>query len=284
MQRDLAPGSVPDFPEPVVTHRVERWADGNVSAQEDQLAQETPVALVYNGISHAVMLASPGDLVEFATGFTLSEGIAEAVDEIYDIEVMATAEGIEVHIGLSSRRMAALKERRRNLSGRTGCGLCGTESLAEVERAHAQLPVVKGFTAVNIHRAMQSLAAGQRMHALTGAVHAAAWATRDGSVEYVFEDVGRHNALDKLIGRLAREKKSFSEGCALITSRASFEMVQKAALAGAGVLAAVSAPTALAVDTALACNLALAGFVRGDDCVAYTFAERLGLTGQEHGH
>ncbi|MEP7155280.1 MAG: formate dehydrogenase accessory sulfurtransferase FdhD [Betaproteobacteria bacterium] len=269
MQRDLAPDNVPDFPEPVITHQVERWADGKASAHEDQLAQETPVALVYNGISHAVMLASPSDLVEFATGFTLSEGIAEAADEIYDIEVMATAEGIEVHIGLSARRMTALKERRRNLSGRTGCGLCGTESLAEVQRTHAQLPAVSGFSAQNIHRAMQSLAAGQRMHALTGAVHAAAWATRDGTVEHVFEDVGRHNALDKLIGCLAREKKSFSEGCALITSRASFEMVQKCLVLGIPLLGAVSAPTSLAVKMAQEGGLTLLGFVRKGQHVVY---------------
>lgn len=279
MQRDLEPQQVPGFPEPVVTHEVVRWAGGVGSTREDQLAQETPVALVYNGISHAVMLASPSDLVEFATGFTLSEGIAEAADEIYDIDVTAVADGIEVHIDLSARRMEALKARRRNLSGRTGCGLCGTESLAEVERVQSPLPLVAGFSAANIHRAMQSLATGQRMHSLTGAVHAAAWATRDGNVEFVFEDVGRHNALDKLIGRLAREKKSFADGCALITSRASFEMVQKCLTLGIPLLAAVSAPTSLAVKMASESGLTLLGFVRKGQHVVYADPHHL-LTAQ----
>ena len=279
MQRDLKPQQVTGFPEPVVTHEVVRWADGQNSTREDQLAQETPVALVYNGISHAVMLASPSDLVEFATGFTLSEGIAESAEEIYDIDVTAVADGIEVHIDLSARRMEALKVRRRNLSGRTGCGLCGTESLAEVERAQSPLPRVAGFSVGNIHRAMQSLAAGQRMHSLTGAVHAAAWAMRDGRVEHVFEDVGRHNALDKLIGCLAREKKSFSDGCALITSRASFEMVQKCLTLRIPLLAAVSAPTSLAVRMAGESGLTLLGFVRNGQHVVYADPHHL-LTAQ----
>jgi FdhD protein len=185
-----------------------------------------------------------------------------------------------------------LKERRRSLAGRTGCGLCGTDSLAQVRRALPAVPVV-ALPPTALPRAQRELRALQAAQQLTGATHAAGWCSREGQVLLAREDIGRHNALDKLVGAMQRAGMSGSkaaEGFICITSRASFEMVQKAAAAGVGALAAVSAPTALAVDCAQACGMALAGFVRGDDFVAYTHPARLGLSPPansaepDHGH
>jgi len=256
--------------------------DGKVSQGPDWLAEETPVALVCNGISQAVMMASPADLDDFALGFGLTEGWFRGPHELYGVDVVSVCQGIELHLDVASACVHRLKERRRSMAGRTGCGLCGTDSLAQVRQALPQAPDVR-VPAAALARAQRELRHLQARQQLTGATHAAAWCDLQGAVLLLREDVGRHNALDKLVGAMVRAGHDASRGFVAITSRASFEMVQKAALAGAGVLAAVSAPTALAVDTALACNLALAGFVRGDDCVAYTFPARLGLTVQEHG-
>lgn len=262
---------------PGITRRaVTRWSDGRAQPRPDWIAEEVPVALVFNGISHAVMMVSPCDLEDFALGFGLSEGLLADAGELYGVELHNVAEGIEAQLEVASACAWRLKERRRTLAGRTGCGLCGTDSLGQVRR---ELPVVPA-TRVSpqaMARAQRALRESQRTQALTGACHAAAWCGLDGTVQLVREDVGRHNALDKLIGAMMRARINPAEGFVCITSRASFEMAQKAAMAGVGVLAAVSAPTALAIETAQGCGLALAGFVRGDDCVAYTFPERFGL-------
>ena len=254
---------------------------GRTSTQADWLAEEVPVALVFNGLSHAVMMASPNDLEDFALGFALTEGLLSNAAELYGVDVKAACDGgIEVHLDVSSRAFAALKDRRRTLAGRTGCGLCGTDSLDQV---HRQLPAVPPLTVTPaaLARAQRGLRSWQSVQQLTGASHAAGWCGIDGDVRLVREDIGRHNALDKLVGALVRAGSDAETdpgtGFIVITSRASFEMVQKAAMAGVGLLAAVSAPTGLAVDTALRCGLALAGFVRGDDFVAYTHPERFGL-------
>lgn len=259
------------------------WRAGVAQAQPDWLAQELPVALVFNGISHAVMLASPADLEDFALGFALSEGLMAHPDELYGVEVQTVAEGVELQLEVAAACEMRLKARRRAFAGRTGCGLCGTESLAQVQRELPRVPALCVAPAA-LARAQGGLREHQAMQQLTGATHAAAWCLNDGTVRVVREDVGRHNALDKLIGALARAPMPVAEGFVCITSRASFEMVQKAAMLGVGVLAAVSAPTTLAVSTAQTCNLALVGFVRDDNFVAYTFAERFGLNTDETPH
>ena len=270
--------AAPPLPPPGVRHvAVSPWRAGQAQRQADWLAEEVPVALVFNGLSHAVMMATPADLDDFALGFALSEGLIESPAALYGCEVQLVELGIELRLTVSSRCFDAIKLRRRTLAGRTGCGLCGTDSLAQVQR---DLPAVAA-TAVApaaLATAQHGLRQWQTVQQLTGASHAAAWCALDGTVLTVREDIGRHNALDKLIGAMARAHIDRATGFLCITSRASFEMVQKAAMAGVGLLAAVSAPTALAVDTAQGCGLALAGFVRGDDFVAYTFPERFGLT------
>ena len=255
---------------------VQAWRRGAAQAQPDWLAEEVPVALVFNGISHAVMMASPADLEDFALGFALTEGLLASPAELYGTEVVPGPQGIELQLEVASACLHRLKARRRTLAGRTGCGLCGTDSLAQVQRPLPAAPPVQ-VTPAALARGPQALRSGQSVQQLTGATHAAAWCGLDGEVALLREDIGRHNALDKLVGALVRAGVDRRQGYLCITSRASFEMVQKAVMAGAGVLAAVSAPTALAVDTAQSAGLALAGFVRGDDLVAYTFPERLGL-------
>ena len=266
------------LPPPGVRHAtVSPWRAGQARRQADWLAEEVPVALVFNGLSHAVMMATPADLDDFALGFALTEGLIDSPAALHGCELQPVEQGIELRLTVSSRCFAALKTRRRTLAGRTGCGLCGTDSLAQVLRSLPKVPNTTVAPAA-LATAQHGLRPWQAVQQLTGASHAAAWCALDGTVLTVREDIGRHNALDKLVGAMARARIDAAAGFICITSRASFEMVQKAAMAGVGLLAAVSAPTTLAVDTALGCGLALAGFVRGDDFVAYTFPERFGLT------
>ena len=265
-------------PPPGVRHAtVSPWRAGQAQRRADWLAEEVAVALVFNGLSHAVMMATPADLDDFALGFALTEGLIDSAAALYGCEVQPVEQGIELRLTVSSRCFEALKGRRRTLAGRTGCGLCGTDSLAQVQRVLPEVPTTAVAPAA-LAAAQRGLRQWQALQQLTGATHAAAWCGLGGAVLVVREDIGRHNALDKLIGAMARARIDAATGFVCITSRASFEMVQKAAMAGVGLLAAVSAPTTLAVDTAQACGLALAGFVRGDDFVAYTFPERFGLT------
>lgn len=243
--------------------------------QIDRVAEETPIALEYNGISHATMLASPADLEDFALGFSLTEGIIDRPTDVRGIDIVPQHNGIVVQIEISSACEVRLKERRRAMAGRTGCGLCGVETLPEVLREVAPVPDASPIAISAILRAMRAMRANQTLHDITGATHAAAWADTDGQVRMVREDVGRHNALDKLIGALARRDEPSRQGLALVSSRASFEMVQKCAAAGIGVLAAVSAPTALAIRLAQNSNVALLGFVRNADATIYSHAERI---------
>ena len=241
----------------------------------DWVAQEVPVALVFNGVSHAVMLASPTDLEDFARGFAWSEGIVETPEQIYDINVTPLDGGHEVRIEIASAAFMRLKEKRRNLAGRTGCGLCGTESLDQVLRPLPMVPDGR-FMAVDaavIDQALQALVPFQRLQALTGAMHAAAWFSAEGELQLMREDVGRHNALDKLIGAglVARRPDfgGFNPGFVLVTSRASMEMVQKTLAAGFAMLVAVSAPTSMAIDMAKRHGLTLVGFARPGRCSIY---------------
>jgi FdhD protein len=243
-------------------------------AQVDSVAEETAIAFEYNGISHAVMLASPADLEDLALGFSLSEGIVGRLNDIYDVDIGVGELGITLSIEIAAEAFARLKERRRNLAGRTGCGLCGTESLAQVMRELPPVPAGEAFPVAALYEGMRRLPALQHLQATTGAAHAACRVQPDGSIDCVREDVGRHNALDKTLGALAGRGEA-AEGGLIVTSRASFEMVQKAAALGYGLLAAVSAPTAAAVRLADKLNLGLVGFLRGDRCAVYTHPERL---------
>ena len=254
-----------------------RWRGGVASRADDWVSQEVAVALEYNGVSHAVMLATPLDLDDFALGFSLSEGILQRPDQLYGIEQVASAQGITLQLEVATRCFEGLKDKRRNLTGRTGCGLCGTENLQQALRPLPQLPQSAPVTASAVAAALRQLPQLQRLGQATGSVHAAAFSNPAGAVQLLREDVGRHNALDKLVGALARSGTDPAGGFMLVSSRASVEMVQKAALAGCPLLVAVSAPTALAVASAAAAGMTLAGLARGDDLVIYAGAERLTL-------
>ncbi|MFJ1300954.1 formate dehydrogenase accessory sulfurtransferase FdhD [Pseudomonadota bacterium AL_CKDN230030165-1A_HGKHYDSX7] len=245
------------------------------AAQTDHVAEETPIALEFNGISHATMLATPSDLEDFALGFSLTEGIVGSASDVRGIDLDPRPDGIVVQLEIASACLARLKERRRAMSGRTGCGLCGVETLPEVLRPVPPLPDGEPFRVQLLLDAMRALRPHQRLHDLTGATHAAGWADAQGQIQLVREDVGRHNALDKLIGALARSGLPAATGLALVSSRASFEMVQKTASARIGVLAAVSAPTALAIRLAQQSNLTLVGFARNADATLYSHPERI---------
>lgn len=247
-----------------------RVSAGVRTASVECVAEEVAVAMVYNGISHAVMLATPADLEDFGTGFSLAEGIVARASEIHDIDTVDHASGIEVRMQVSNRAFEALKARRRSLAGRTGCGLCGVDSLGQVSREVKPVVARPSVDETAIHRAFVALCDAQALHALTGSVHAAAWAHADGTLFAVREDVGRHNALDKLIGAVALAGLDTAQGFAVVTSRASYEMVLKLASAGGGLLAAISAPTGLAIDLAGRTGVTLCGFVRDGRMAIYT--------------
>ena len=231
----------------------------------DFLAEEVPVALVYNGISHVVMMASPKDLELFAIGFSLSEGIIEHPQEIYGMDVVKACNGLEVQIELSSRALA----------GRTGCGVCGVEQLNDIGKPVAPLPFTQTFNLAHLDHALEHLNDVQPVGQLSGCTHAAAWVLPSGDIAGGHEDVGRHVALDKLMGRRARESDLWQQGAALVSSRASYEMVQKSAMCGVEILFAVSAATTLAVEVAERCNLTLVGFCKPGRATIYTHPQRL---------
>lgn len=273
----------PELPA-ALCHVPVRDADGGALRQEE-VAQEVPVAIVVNGISQAVMLATPADLEDFALGFALTEGLLGSPSDLLDLECETEEAGISLQLRVTAACEARLKQRRRQLAGRTGCGLCGVESLQEVDRSAGLRVQPLHPTAEAIARAMHGLAQGQVLNQRCGGLHAAAWCDPDGRVRLVREDVGRHNALDKVIGALARERVAAwsggdagrqpveplaSTGFLAITSRASVELVHKALSAGAGALATMSAPTALAVQRAGERGLTLLGFVREGRASRYT--------------
>ena len=241
----------------------------------DFLAEEVPVALVYNGISHVVMMASPKDLELFAIGFSLSEGIIEHPQDIYGMDVVQACNGLEVQIELSSRRFMGLTERRRALAGRTGCGACGVEQLNDIGKPVSPLPFTQTFNLAHLDPALEHLNDVQPIGQLSGCTHAAAWVLPSGEIAGGHEDVGRHVALDKLLGRRARESQIWQQGAALVSSRASYEMVQKSAMCGVEILFAVSAATTLAVEVAERCNLTLVGFCKPGRATIYTHPQRL---------
>lgn len=248
-----------------------------IKSEPDQLATEVPVALQYNGISHAVLLATPTFLEDLALGFSFTEGIIRTADDIYDIEIEHDERGYSIKIDMASACLNQLKQRRRQLAGRTGCGLCGLESLNEVRRhVPTVIPPDQPFNSDAIFHALDQLRDQQPLHNITGATHAAGWADLEGVIQVVREDVGRHNALDKLIGHLLQQKVAVSTGMVVVSSRASFEMVQKTAALGASILIAVSAPTSFAIEIAEELGLLLVAFGRAKQFSAYSHAYLLG--------
>ena len=246
------------------------------------IPEETPVALTYNHTTYAVMLASPSDLEDFAVGFSLTEGIVRHADEIEDMALVTVDQGVEARMWLAPDAAERADARRRRIAGPSGCGLCGIESLQEAVRA---LPAVSSsavFDSDMIETAMAALPAAQALNRQTHAVHAAAfWHPTNGLVA-LREDVGRHNALDKLAGTLARQDVSAADGLLLLSSRISLELVQKAAMLGAPVIVAVSAPTALAVRLAEAVGITLIGVARADGSEIFTHTERIALRKVQH--
>jgi FdhD protein len=254
---------------------VQRWTRGTLASTTDTIAEEMPVALVYHDVPHVVMLATPADLEDYAYGFTLSEGLVASVDEIRGVEVLQGEASADVKISVAWERFTQLLQRRRNLAGRTGCGLCGAETAEDAIRECPPVPPGISLSTAELHAAIAQLAARQPINARTGSVHAAAWVVPGRGIEVVREDVGRHNALDKTIGALARTRADFATGYMLITSRASYEMVQKCATVGISLLVALSAPTAFAVRLAQRAGLTLVAFARADQHVVYAHPQRL---------
>jgi FdhD protein len=258
-----------------VRREVERHRGGVHARVTDAIAEEIPVAFVYNERPHAVMMATPADYEDFALGFSLSEAIISGADEFESVEVAPALAGIELRIRIPEARAARLDERVRELTGRTGCGLCGAQTLEAAVRHPPPVAEPQPIAASALQRALAEAHARQAVNVATGATHAAAWATSEGLVELVREDVGRHNALDKLIGAMQRGRIDPQRGFVIVTSRASFEMVMKSATVGIGLVAAISAPTALAIALADEANVTLVGFARPDGYSVYTHAARI---------
>ncbi|CAG9183185.1 Sulfur carrier protein FdhD [Cupriavidus laharis] len=267
-----------DCPELVEHHgfavrSIVRHKDDAAKPATDNVAEELPVALVYNGISHAVMMATPLDLEAFAVGFSLTEDIVSRNEQIHDLEVQVHGHGAEVRLQIGEQAFAAMKARRRALAGRTGCGICGIESLEllDLEPARMRAPAARlQPTREMIARAAAALPSHQRLMRETGGVHAAAWCDARGEILHVFEDVGRHNGLDKLIGHLAMQRVPMDDGFVFLSSRASYELVRKAARMNIQMLATISAPTSLAIRIAEQAGLRLLSFCRKDGYVDYT--------------
>jgi FdhD protein len=246
-----------------------RFAEAAEHQATIEVAVETPVNIVYGSMPYAVMMASPADLADFVLGFSLTEGIVSCPQDIRALDIRAEAEGMVAEVELVPERFRAHLARRRNLTGRTGCGLCGIETIDELPRAGEAVRGARPIRAAAIARALAELEANQPVCRLTHAMHAAAWCDQDGAILTAREDVGRHNALDKLIGarlRLGGER----DGFVLVTSRASFEMVEKAAIFGAGTLVAISAPTSLAIDRARCLGLTLVASARPEGATVFT--------------
>jgi FdhD protein len=251
------------------------WRNGRAGEGARAIPEETALALTYNGGSYAVMMGTPQNLRDFAVGFSLSEGIVQSATDIHSLDIVALDDGIELRMWLEPSLANRLNERRRHIAGPTGCGICGIDSIAEAVRPAAIVAPGRSFSPREVMAAMQSIPSLQRINIETRAVHAAAFWTEARGIVALREDVGRHNALDKLAGALALEKISAGNGMVLLTSRVSVEMVQKTAAMGAPLLVAVSAPTALAVRMADASGITLAAIARADGFEIFTHRERI---------
>jgi FdhD protein len=256
------------------------WRDGRAGPASRLVAEEKAVALTYGGSTYAVMMATPSDLEDFGIGFSITEGIVEQAGEIASIELIAGHLGVEVRMWLEGDRTAWLAARRRATVGPVGCGLCGIESLEQAARTAPQVASETSFHACDLLDAMRALAPLQHLNQATRAVHAAAFWRPSAGIGVVREDVGRHNALDKLAGALMREGRSLSDGAVLLTSRVSVEMVQKTAMMGVPLLIAVSAPTTLAIEIADAAGITLVGIARNDGYEIFTHPGRIVFPGK----
>lgn len=254
---------------------VDCWRGEFHERKQDYIAEEVPISLVYNGLPHVVMLATPTDLEEFALGFSITEGIIKNPQELLSARIYNRSNGIEVQLKIPDHRFQCLADKGRNLTGRTGCGLCGASNLRQAIRQPNQVNGDLTLSAAELHSALTDIKQHQKLNQLTGAVHAAAWVAPGQGILNIREDVGRHNALDKLIGFLLGTGKDLSTGFVIVTSRASYEMVQKTAWVGITLLAAVSAPTGLAIRLADEAGLTLIGFARDNQHVVYTHPQRL---------
>jgi FdhD protein len=256
------------------------WRDGRAGPGSRLVAEERAVALTYGGSTYAVMMATPSDLQDLGIGFSITEGIVEQAGEIASIEVIDGDLGVEVRMWLEGDRTASLAARRRATVGPVGCGLCGIESLEQAARTAPQVASETIFQACDLLDAMRALAPLQHLNRATRAVHAAAFWRPSAGISLVREDVGRHNALDKLAGAMMREGGSLSDGALLLTSRVSVEMVQKTAMIGAPLLIAVSAPTTLAIEIADAAGITLVGVARDDGYEVFTHPGRIVFPGK----
>ena len=260
---------------------VQRVRAGVLSHAVDSVAEEVPVALEYNGVSHAVMLATPANLEDFGYGFSVTEGIVDSSADLLDCEVAESERGITLQLTINAACFARLKLHRRNLTGRTGCGLCGAESLSHAVRPSPRVNTDACFEAAAVCAAVDGLRALQPLQEATGATHAAAWCAASGHIVCLREDVGRHNALDKLIGAMLRSGAPMQNGFIVVSSRASYEMVQKAAVAGVGLLVALSGVTALAARQAEQAGVGLIGYARGSNFSIYSHPARIGRNNLE---
>ena len=263
---------------PLLQHKVRRWEQREAVERIEPVAEEIPVTIAYNRLPHAVMMATPTDLEDFALGFSITEELIGSPSELKTLEVVRYSRGIELLASVSDEVAAAVKERTRRLTGRTGCGICGADSVAAVFKELR--PVAPGavVTVDAIHKALLALNERQTYNAATGTVHAAAWATAQGELQDVREDVGRHNALDKLIGALLKRDLDARSGFVVLTSRASFEMVTKAARASIEIIIAAGAPSSLAIEAANRWNLTLSGSARSGRANLYTHAQRIDIS------
>jgi len=264
-----------ELPPPSFSAPCLAWRNGEVSATVRPVPEETAVAFTFNGTAHAVMMATPADLEDFAFGFAVTEGLIEKLSEIENLEVIATGMGIELRAWLPEERAKIYAARRRSMAGPTGCGLCGIESLEEATRPAPRVSNAIRFDSGAITAAMASLSPKQTLNRETHAVHAAAFWTPARGLIAVREDVGRHNALDKLVGALMRHGVAAAQGIVVLTSRVSIELIQKSARLGAPVIAAVSAPTATGIRLAEQCGITLVAVARGQDFEVFTHPERI---------
>jgi FdhD protein len=263
------------YTEPASVYPMRRVAGRDETSESVAVAEEVPIAFVYNGRPYVVVMGTPADLEDLAVGFSITEGVIPAAQSLRRVDVVRASHGIEVQIELPSAEAAQLEARSRGLIARTGCGLCGVESINDVLRMPPKVAHAVTLSREAMWSALEALGHQQTLNSQTNAAHAAAWATPDGVLHVVREDVGRHNALDKVLGALARRGTRAADGFIIVTSRASYEMVQKAALCGVELVAAISRPTGLAIRFAQAADVTLVGLLRGRTANVYCGAERI---------
>jgi FdhD protein len=263
------------YASPLLEVPARRWEAGRARDGTEQVVEETPVAIVYNGIPHVVMMATPLDLEDFALGFSITEELIRSPADLQSLQVVRYGQGIEIQATVSPECEATIASRNRRLTGRTGCGICGVDSIEGVLKQLHPVTSSATVTPAAVENACRTLVGHQTLNSATGAVHAAGWASLEGEVQLAREDVGRHNALDKLIGAMLARGVDPQSGLLVVTSRASFEMVQKATVFGASLLAAISGPTGLAVRIAEHAGLTLVGFARPGRLTVYTHSARV---------